>query len=49
MLNETEKNTESSNEDQLVDFLNSKDTEAVKKIIRDHPEVIANSFEDVLP
>ncbi len=27
--------------------LNTKDAEAVKKIIRDYPAVIANSFEDV--
>ena len=51
MLNEHKKNKESSDEDQLVDeelsHLNTKDAEAVKKIIGDHPEVIANSFEDV--
>ncbi len=53
MLNELEKKTESSDEDQLVDEklsqLNSKDAEAAKKLIRDHPEVIAKSFEDVRP
>ncbi len=51
MLNEPEKKTESSDEDQLMDEkisqLNSKDPETVEKIIRDHSEVIANSFEDV--
>ncbi len=30
-----------------LSHLNSKDAEAVKKIIRDHPEVIASSFEDL--
>ncbi len=53
MLNEPEKKIESSDEDQSVDeklsHLNTKDEEAVKKIIRDHPEVIANSLEDVRP
>ncbi len=52
-LNEPEKKIESSDEDQLVDekrsHLNSKDAEAVRKIIKDHLEVIANSFEDVRP
>ena len=53
MLNEPEKKTESSDEDQFLDekisHLNVKDVEAVRKIIRDYPEVIANSFEDVRP
>ncbi len=53
MLNEPEKKTESSDEDQLVDeklsHLNTQDAEAVKKIIRDYPELIANSFENVRP
>ena len=53
MLNETEKKTESSDEDQLLDeklsHLNTKDAESVKKIVRDCPEVTANSFEDVRP
>ncbi len=52
-LNEPEKKIESSDEDQLMNenfsHLNSKDAEAVKKIIRNYPEVIANSFEDVQP
>ncbi len=33
--------------DEKLSNLNSNDTEAVKKINRDHPEVVANSFEDV--
>ncbi len=53
MLKEPEKEIESSDEDQYVNeklsHLNSKDTEAVKNIIKDHPGVIANSFEDVRP
>ncbi len=53
MLNEPEKETESNDDDHYVDeklsHLNSKDAEAVKKIIRDHQEVIANSFDDVRP
>ena len=53
VLNEPEKKRESNDEDQLVDekisHLNSKDAEAVKKFMRDHLEVIANSFEDVRP
>ncbi len=53
MLNEPDEKTESSDEDQLVDeklsHLKSKDTEAVRKIMRDHPEVIADSFEDERP
>ncbi len=51
MLNEPEKKTESSDEDQLLDeklsHLNTKDAESVKKIVRDYPEAIANSFEDM--
>ncbi len=53
MLNEPDKKTECSNEDQLVNeklsYLKSKDAEAVKKIIRDHSEVIADSFEEGKP
>ena len=53
MLNEPEEETESSDEDQLVDekltHLKTKDAEAVKMILRDYPEVIANSFENVTP
>ncbi len=53
VLNEPEKKIESSDEDQLVDeklsHLNAKDAEVVKKIIKDHPEVIANSFEGERP
>ena len=53
MLNKPDKKTESSNGDQLVDeklsHLKSKDTEAVRKIMRGHPEVIADSFEDERP
>ncbi len=53
MLNEPEKKTESSDADQFVyekfSHLNSKDVGAVKAIIRDHPDAIANSFEDVRP
>ena len=51
MLNEPEKKKKSNDEDQFVgkrlSHLNSTDAEAVKKIIRDHRKVIANSFEDV--
>ncbi len=53
MLKEPENKIERGDKDQLVDeklsHLNSTDAEAVKKIIKDHPEVIANSFEDVRP
>ena len=53
MLNEPEKKTERSNEDQLMDeklsHLNKRDAEAVKKIMRDYPEVISYPFEDVRP
>ena len=35
--------------DEKLSHVNSKDAGAVKKIIRDHTEVIANSFEDVWP
>ena len=53
MLNEPRKKTESSDENQLVDeklsHLNSKDAKVVKKIIRDHSEVIVNLFDDVQP
>ncbi len=53
MLNEYEKEIESSDEDRLVNeklsHLNLKDAEAFKKIIRDHPEVNPNSFEEVRP
>ncbi len=53
MLNEPEKKTESNDENQLLDeklsCLNTKDAESVKVIVRDYPEVIANSIEDVRP
>ncbi len=53
MLNESEKKTESSEEDKLLDekisHLNTKDAKSVKKIDRDYPEFINNSFEDVRP
>ncbi len=53
MLNEPEKKTESSHENELLDeklsHLNTKDAESVKKMVRDYPEVIANSFEDMRP
>ncbi len=53
MLNEPQKNSQSEDEDQLIEgklsYLNEIDSEAVKKIIRDYPEVIANSFGDVRP
>ena len=51
MLNEPQKKSQSEEEDQLIEgklsHLNEVESEAVKKIIRDYPEVIANSFEDV--
>ena len=53
MLIELEKKTDSPDEDQLLDeklsHLNTKDAESVKQILRDYPEVITNSFEDVRP
>ncbi len=53
MFNEPEKKTESSDEDQLLyenlSYLNMKDVETVRQILRDYPEVVANSFEDVRP
>ncbi len=52
-LNEPEKKAKSSYEDQLLDeklsHLSTKDPKSVKKIIRDYPEVIRNSFEHVRP
>ncbi len=48
MMNEPERKTESSDEDRLVDekflHLNLEEPEAVKKVIRDHPEVISRFF-----
>ncbi len=53
ILNEPEKKTDSSDEDQFLDeklsHLNTKDAESVRQIVRDCPEIIANSFEDVRP
>ncbi len=53
MLNERQKNSQTKDEDQLIEenlsHLNEVDFEAVQKIIRDYPEVIANLFEDVGP
>ena len=50
-MTKPEKKTESSDEDQLLDeklsHLSTKDAGSVKKIIRDYPEFIANSFRDV--
>ena len=51
MLSEPEKKAESSDENQFpeekLSHLRTKDAELVKKIIRNYPEVIAHSFEDV--
>ena len=48
MLNEQEKKTESSDEDQLLNenpsHLITKDAESVYKIVRDYPGVIEYSF-----
>ena len=53
MLNESEKKSAVNDEDQLIDenltHLNRTDAEAVKRIIKNHLEVIATSFEDARP
>ncbi len=53
MLNEPEKKTESSDEDLVLDeklsHLNTQDAESARKIFRDYPEFISNSFENVRP
>ncbi len=53
ILNESEKKPAVKDENQLIDeklsYLDITDTEAVKTIIKNHPEVITTSFEDVRP
>ncbi len=53
MLNEPQRNSPTQDECQLIEEklsqLNEEDSEAFERIVREYPEVIANSFEDVRP
>ena len=53
MLNDPQRNSQTQDECQLIEEklsqLNEEDSEAVKRIVREYPEVIANPFEDVRP
>ncbi len=52
MLNESEKEPESDPEVQLeenLSYMNARDADSVKKIIKYHLEVISHSLEDVRP